>query len=428
MKTTFISLTIIICLLFSVSFLSAQSNKLKLNLDGSGKNYIKASIRMQLWARYFDTNPGSTINGENTPNIIDFSMRRLRMEVSSQVNSKLFVYTLFGGNNLNEKTEKEFQFKILDLFAEYEFSKEFALGLGKSGWEGLSRWNVRSSGSLMTLDAPIFSLLTINKNDDEGRSLGIWAKGQFGKFDYTLAFKSPAQYGVQPTEGKVDYSLNKPRKRTSAYVKYQFLDKESNKNPYSGRAGTYLGKKNVFNIGAGFMYQPKMTAQLVNGIKNYYDFKNWAVDVFYDVALNKEKGTAITSYLGYFNTNFGPNYIRNVGANNITSGGTSFNESGNSFPMIGTGNTLFFQLGYLFQKFKKTYQLQPNFAVQYSNFDALNNTMIVYDFGVNCYFKEHNNKLSLNYQNRPIFQNVNNQTVVTEHKGMIVLQYQIAIN
>jgi hypothetical protein len=44
----------------------------------------------------------------------------------------------------------------------------------------------------------------------------------------------------------------------------------------------------------------------------------------------------------YFDTDFGPNYIRNLGANDYTSGGTSFNGSGNDFPMMGTGNTVFF--------------------------------------------------------------------------------------
>jgi len=415
-------------LLFITSYSYAQSNKLKLNLDDTGKTYIKASVRMQLWARYFDTNPGTTIGNEMTNNVFDISMRRLRIGVSSQLNSKLYIYTAFGGNNLNSKTEKDFKLGVLDLYAEYEFAKEFALGFGKSGWEGLNRWNVRSSKSLMSLDAPLFALITVNKNDDLARSLGIWAKGQIHKFDYVLALKTPIQFGVSATEGTVDYALNRPRKRISGYVKYEFLDNESNKSPYSGGTGTYIGTKNILNLGAGFMNQPKMTSQLVNGVEKFYDFKNWAVDVFYDAPLNKDKGTAITSYLGYNHNDFGPNYVRNVGANDITSGGTSFNGSGNDFPMMGTGNTTFFQLGYVLEKGKKKYQLQPNIAIQYSDFEALDDTMIVYDLGVNCFFNGHSNKLTLGYQNRPIFQSINNELKVDERKGMLIMQYQIEIN
>lgn len=422
------STKILFLLLFIASSSYSQSNKLKLNLDESGKTYIKASVRMQLWARYFDTNPGTTISGESADNVFDLSVRRLRMGVSAQLTPKLYVYSLFGGNNINATTEKDFQFEVLDLFAEYEFAKEFSVGMGESGWEGLSRWNVRSSASLMAVDAPLFSLLTVNKNDDNGRGLGIWTKGQVGKFDYILSLKDPVQFGVISTEGKIDFAKNKPRKRISGYVKYEFLDNESNKSPYSGGTGTYVGTKNILNLGIGFMNQPKMTSQLVNSEEKFYDFKNWAVDLFYDAPINKEKGTAITSYLGYYNTDFGPDYIRNVGSNDITSGGTSFNGSGNDFPMMGTGNTLFFQLGYLLPKAKNNSQLQPNIAIQYSDFDGLDDSMIVYDLGINCYFKGHSNKLSLGYQNRPVYQSLNNQLKVDERKGMFVLQYQIEIN
>ena len=133
---------------------------------------------MQLWTRYFDTNPGTTINGENVDNVFDVSVRRLRMGVSAQLTPKLYVYSLFGGNNINSKSEKDFQFEVLDLYAEYEFAKEFAVGFGESSWEGLSRWNVRSSKSLMALDAPLFNLLTVNKNDDSARGLGKRTSGK----------------------------------------------------------------------------------------------------------------------------------------------------------------------------------------------------------------------------------------------------------
>jgi len=196
MKYSLFRLSVLIILILTTTTAISQSNKLKLNFDETGETYVKASVRMQLWTRYFDANPGTTINGENVDNVFDVSVRRLRMGVSAQLTPKLYVYSLFGGNNINSKTEKDFQFEVLDLYAEYEFAKEFALGFGESSWEGLSRWNVRSSKSLMAVDAPLFSLLTVNKNDDGARGLGIWAKGQLGKFDYILSIKNPVQFGV----------------------------------------------------------------------------------------------------------------------------------------------------------------------------------------------------------------------------------------
>jgi len=419
---------LVVLLLFFISIGYAQSNKLKLNLDESGKTYIKGSIRAQFWGRYIDMNPGTNINGESVANKFDFSIRRLRMGVSAQLTPKLYVYSLFGGNNINLRNEKNFAFDVLDLNVEYSFANEIAIGIGESSWDGLSRWTTRSSKSLMSLDAPLFSLLTVNKNDDLARGLGIWAKGQIGKFDYVLSLKNPTNYGVAAQEGKTDFALNNPRMRTSGSIKYEFLDNESNKSAYSGGAGTYVGKKNILNLGVGFLYQPKMTSSLNNGTEEFYDFKNWTAELFYDAPINKEKGTAITSYLGYFDTDFGPNYLRNVGANDYTGGGTSFNGSGNDFPMMGTGNTVFFQLGYLLAKNKNNGQLQPNIAIQYSDYEGLDEAMIVYDLGINYFFKGHSNKMTLGYQNRPIYQLVNNQLNVDERKGMIVLQYQIEIN
>lgn len=412
----------------------AQNEKLYLKLDENKGTYIKGNITAQFWARYIDFNPGTTVNGEPESSGVDFSIRRLRFNVQSQITPKLFFYATLGGNNINNETEKTWRAAILDVNIEYEVAPEFAFGFGKNGWDGLSRNLVRSSSSLMALDAPLFSLLTVNKNDDLGRSFGVWSKGQLGKFDYVFTLKKPVRYGVAPVEEKTDYALNNPRMQTSGYVKYEFLENESNKTAYSGGTGTYVGKKKLLNVGAGFIYQPKMTSRLENNTETFYDFKSWSAEVFYDTPLNTDKNTAITIYAGYFHTNFGTDYIRNLAANSYTEGGTSFNGAGNGFPMIGTGDTFFFQFGYLISKYllgKETFrgQLQPNIAIQHSIFDALSDPMTALDLGVNWYFNGHNNKLTWGYQSRPIFnKNTSGDVVKTNRKGMVVVQYEIAIN
>jgi hypothetical protein len=65
-------------------------------------------------------------------------------------------------------------------------------------------------------------------------------------------------------------------------------------------------------------------------------------------------------------------------------------------------------LGYLLSKIflgKEASQtrFQPNIAVQYSDFEDLNEAMVVLMLGLTC-FKGHANKLTLNYQNRPVYQ------------------------
>ena len=390
------------------------------------KPTIKWNVRAQLWLRYSDLNDGSLINGESTDSYSDVSIRRLRIPVVSQLTPKLYFYSLIGGNNYNFKT-KTFPLKVLDLYAEYAFSKGFEVGIGKSGWQGLNRWNVRSNKTLMGLDSPLFALNTINKTDDIGRILGVWTKGQIGKIDYRLGFGRPIAVTSIPS-GKVDFANNRPRIKTSSYVKYQFFEHESNKSAY--QTGTYIQDKKVFNIGAGFQFQEKAMSDgdALLATTNLFDMKHWAVDSFLNLPLNNE--VAITAYLGFYDYDFGKDYIRNVGANNPTSGGgTDFNGAGVSFPMIGTGTTWYTQFGYAFKKSKfLSYPMviQPNIAIQNSKWDALNDTMTVYDFTINFLMDgKHGRKLSLGYQHRPIF----DATTIKQkdYKGMFVMQYQISL-
>jgi len=99
---------------------------------------------------------------------------------------------------------------------------------------------------------------------------------------------------------------------------------------------------------------------------------------------------------------------------------------------MGTGHTLFFQLGYLMQNMPARQHkrpFQPNIAIQYSGYERLNAPMVTYDIGVNYYLKGHANKLSLGLQNRPVyFENASGELKVAQRKNMLVLQYQIMMD
>ncbi|MFS4482998.1 porin [Hyunsoonleella sp. 2307UL5-6] len=414
-----LNLTILLLFFLTPLFLIAQNKSTK-------KPKINWNITSQIWLRYSDLNEGSLIVEEPTSQFLDISVRRLRIPVSSQITPNIYAYAIFGGNNYNFKN-KTFSLEVLDLYVEYKFTKWLEVGVGKSGWQGLNRWNIRSSKTMMGLDTPLFTLNSVEKNDDLGRLFGVWLKGQTGNFDYRLAFNRPFAVTNIPN-GEVNFSNGKPRVKTSTYVKYQFFEHESNKSAY--HTGTYMQAKKVCNIGAGYQYQAKAMsdgdAQLPN--TTFFDINHFAADVFLNLPL--KNGNAITSYLGFFDYDFGPNYIRNVGANNpTTGGGTDFNGPGVAFPMIGTGITWYMQFGYAFKQTEILNQpmiIQPNIAIQHSNWDALQSTMTVYDFTINFLLNgSHNNKFSLGYQHRPIF----DATALAQknYKGMAVLQYQISV-
>ena len=407
---------LILGIISPLSLLSQENEKPKINWN----------ITSQIWLRYSDLNAGSLIYDEPASEFFDVSIRRLRIPVSSQITPKIYTYAIFGGNNYNFKN-KTFTLEVLDLYVEYEFAKFLELGVGKSGWQGLNRWNIRSSKTLMGLDTPLFTLNSVEKNDDIGRLFGVWLKGQTGNFDYRITFNRPFAVTSAP-DGEVNFANNKPRVKTSAYVKHQFFEHESNKSAY--QIGTYMQSKKVFNIGAGFQYQEKAMsdgdAQLEG--TNFYDITHFAVDSFLNLPLVNDD--AITAYLGFYNYDFGENYIRNVGANNpTTGGGVDFNGPGVAFPMIGTGTTWYMQFGYAFkhtQVLSLPVVIQPNIAVQHSNWDLLQDDMIVYDFTINFLLNgKHDNKFSMGYQHRPIFDT--NSLKQKDYKGMAVLQYQISV-
>lgn len=387
---------------------------------------ISWNVTSQIWLRYSDLNEGSTINEELTEQYTDISIRRLRIPISSQITPKIFVYSIFGGNNYSARNNT-FNFQILDLYAEYSFDKAFEVGIGKSGWQGLNRWNIRSSSTMMGLDSPLFTLNSVEKNDDLGRLFGVWVKGQIDQFDYRLAFNKPLLVKNIP-DGEVNFANNRPRIKISTYVKYQFFEHESNKSAY--QVGTYFQNKKVFNIGAGYQFQPKAMSDgdATLPTTTFFDMQHWAMDSFLNLPLRND--AAITAYLGYYEYNFGPNYIRNVGANNpATGGGTDFNGAGVAFPMIGTGNTWYMQFGYAFPEttlWKSPVIIQPNISVQTSNWDALQSNMTVYDLAVNFLLNgQHGRKLTLGYQYRPIFDAVSIQQ--KDYKGMLVLQLQLSL-
>ncbi|WP_216066233.1 porin [Pseudotamlana agarivorans] len=421
-------LVLLITLLSSINAIGQETDSLSNKQQTQVfKSTFKWNVRAQFWLRHSNFNKGSLVNNEPTSHFTDISIRRLRIPISAQITPKLYASALFGDNNYNIKYDGPW-IRILDFYAEYAFSKQFTMGMGKSGYQGLSRWNVRSSYSLMGLDSPLFPLNTVEKNDDLGRQFGFWLKGQAGHFDYRLSANQPKAVTTAP-HGKVDFANNKPRWKTSTYVKYQFFENESNKSAY--QVGTYLASKKVFNIGAGFQFQEKAFSDgdAQDPLTNFYDMQHWAVDSFLNLPLGNQD--AITAYLGYYNFDYGKDYVRNLGANNPTNGveNGDYNGAGVAFPMMGTGSTWYAQFGYAFHPtklFNQQVVIQPNIAIQHANWDALKDHMTVYDFTLNFLVKgSHSNKMSLGYQYRPIFDAITFTN--TSYKGMAVLQYQITL-
>ncbi|WP_196885110.1 porin [Aureivirga sp. CE67] len=433
-----ISLLLLFFIITPIFAQQKKKNPFEFFLDSEHKRWVKIGMYTQFWGRYIDLNPGSAIDGIEKKDIWDISIRRFRLGAQMQATDKLFFVLNFGTNNINQNLRKGASLNILDLNVTYELNDYFNVGLGKSNWDGLSRYTSSSTSSLIVSDAISVTVPVNGVLDDSDRELNVFFKGKVKKLDYRLAlskgFYTDNEFENEPNPiGNIaNFTDTKSRFKLSGYFKYEFLDQESNKTATS--PGTYLGSKNIMSLGAGFSHLGDGLWYYNNDRHiTYVDMQLFAVDFFLDYVVNKRKNAVFTSYLAFFNYDFGPNYVRSVAVNNPVNsslGNVTLNGSGNAFPVIGTGNTVFTQFGFLIPN--KNYpnqkqQLQPYVNFQFSDFEYLADEMIYFDFGINWLINKHNSKFTLNFQNRPIFVERNNERVEDERKWSVLLQYQFKI-
>lgn len=444
MKKIFILLAICLSIdAFAQSPSARFKDGLKIYLSDDSTKYVKATGLAQIWFRYNTNNPGSAIYGSPVNETFDVGLRRVRYQTMAQVTKNVFFYSQFGINSLNSLSTRKTGLFFHDVTGEYNVHKNYlVLGGGLSGWNGTSRFSSSSVGSILGLDLPVVQETTNDVTDQFVRKFGVFAKGKIGGFDYRLSAANPfpvqnalSAVTAMPATGTnvAYYSTKAPAIQYQGYFMWQFLDKESNQLPYM--TGSYLGKKRVFNIGAGFSHQKNAMWYRTASLDTVSTAsKQLGVDVFYDYFLNKEKQNAITAYASFLNYDFGPNYIRNAAAMNTANssvGVSSFNSYGNSFPLIGTGKVVFVQAAYLFKKdlLKKQGTLQPYASAIYANYQRLKDPMLVYSAGINWIMSGQNSKISLDYQSRPIFNTDSNGDIretKSARRGQLVLQYQVA--
>ena len=415
-----------------------EKKDLRYNLNTSGSHFVKFTFLGQTWFRYNQSNPGTEVHGTPKDQTWDIGLRRTRMQLYGQITDRVFFYTQFGQNNLSYNGARKQGLFFLDALGEINvIPTHLSIGGGLTAWNGLSRYASPSIGSILSMDAPLYQQATNDVNDQFLRKLSIYAKGKLGKLDYRLALTNPMSLQTSTTltipTMNSRFSAEPGKMQTQGYFMYQFREQESNTLPYN--VGSYLGKKDVFNVGAGFISQPDAMWHLSeNGADTMRtNMTLLAVDVFYDHPLNTEKGTAVTAYGCFSHYDFGKNYLREVGVMNPATpvaNSPSINGSGNGFPMVGTGNIVYAQAGYLLRKdlFNKMGTLQPYAAMQYASYEALADPMVMWEAGVNWLIAGNNAKLSLNVQNRPVFTaNGSGDYKVTDHKNMVVLQLQVGI-
>lgn len=453
-------LTFIGLVLFSTSLYSQGSpdygNGLKLNLNPEGDKYVRFILWNQIWLRNTEMNPGTMIADEATKNSWNIGNRRLRALAYAQITKRYMVLMHFGINNQTfingggsgstgtggYGNGKKPQMFFHDAWNEYavvlpgEAGKfSLSIGAGLHYYMGLSRMTMASTLNFLTVDSPIFTWPLIDNSDQFARQMGMFAKGKYGKFEYRFSLNKPFATNLAPVDVTnpaarvaVDNNGN-PEFSKAGYVEYQFLDSESNLLPF--KVGSYLGTKKVFNLGAGFYHQKDGTRTSVNSQIEKHDIALYAIDAFADLPLGNAKNKmALSAYAGFYNYNFGPNYLRNLGIMNVGSNDPNFigdkaiAGAGNLQPMIGSGNIYYLQAGLLLPSNadKPKIRIQPFAAYTNKNFKALENSSSQFDVGANWFIDGHHAKLTTQYSTRPTYTSASAEP---KSKGEFILQFQI---
>jgi hypothetical protein len=428
-------------LMFTISSLTKaqvlKEGKLTINQDGS--HYVKFTMVNQVWLRNTSLNEGSTIFGYSKNNTWDIGIRRFRIQFYGQLTDRVFIYTQIGANNFNGISDRKSGFFIHDALGEYIVVKnKLSIGGGLAAWSGLARFASPSVGSILGVDAPLYQQSTNDVTDQFLRKLSVYAKGKLGKFDYRLVLSDPltfqkaVSYNSALSADIANFSSKPPKFQWNGYFQWQFLEQETNLTPYM--AGTYLGKKKVLNIGAGFVYQPEAMWRLATNKVDTVETNmvQLAIDAYYDAPMGAG-GQAISAYTSFGYFDFGKNYTRNLAVMNPANGSTRgnvINGSGNGFPAYGTGNVVYAQVGYKFKDnlMGKT-TFMPYISLQHASYERLNQGMNFWDFGLVWLLNGHNSKLTLAYQNRPVFlTDAQGKGEFNNRKASAIIQYQVFFN
>lgn len=338
------------------------------------------------------------------------------------------------------------------------------IGAGLHYWHGVSRMASASTLNFLTIDAPVWNWYDIEATDQFARQFGLYAKGKIAThLDYRVYLNKPFLLDQRSSAKSFDAasttSLSKSRAYNAptdkfsygGYFSWQFWEQEANVLPFT--VGTYVGTKKVFNIGAGFNYAPQATIAytrkdtvganpntLVLTDSARYNQLNYGVDMFLDLPLG-EKGAngAITAYGLFQHNNLGSNYYRSTGIMNISpgwvtganapkAGEKSIDGSGNARALLGTGNIMYVQAGYLLPKFSESYRIQPFAAYTNKSLDYIGKSLNYIDAGFNLFMDGHHSKISVQYSTRPVVTGstaVEASRVVGNSKGELIIQAQV---
>jgi len=296
----------------------------------SALSSIKLNYAFQLYGQWRDT--GSGPNG--TDNTSDVYFKRNRLMMSGQLDDVYGFYAAvqFQGDErifpetVSSTPQKNFD--IIDTFLTADYTDAFRLRAGLTK-DPLIREDNESCFEPLSVDRSYFVYTNLPRLN---RDFGVVLWGNLADALF--------QYRVAAMKGNDDINDPKSSMRYTARVHVSLLDPE-----YSlVYKGTYLGKKKVLTIGAGYQLESDAVYGNVAGKDMTKDYKAYTYDVFFEYPTPAGTFTVSGAYLkedfdnAYQGADPDP---RSIGINGEKSGW--YAKAGYMLPgKIGTGELQFF--------------------------------------------------------------------------------------
>ncbi len=325
---------------------------------------LKAGLRLQAWYQYVEDGKNSGRKGLN-----DFMMRRFYFYLKGEVTPKIGFFAHIAGDRIGQDGLDKSSLglgsgiAVRDAWLSLNLSESFKIQMGRMYVPFTRFFGTESTFALLTVDLPFtqggvrgapFYANKVGRDD----GVVIWGNPFNGLIQYRLGITEGVENSDNPEDnlsfsGRVSLNLLEPEKA--------WFNK-----------GTYLGKKKVLAIGAGFNYQEDLT---LSG-KPDQDNIGWTVDLFFDHPVGKGAVTFESAFID----------VKNVTQTLKYSWLTKGDDA----------QIYYIQGGYLFPWKIGPGRIQPYFRYERLYVDNKPDTAFP-SFGLNYYIKGHNAKFTLDW-------------------------------
>jgi hypothetical protein len=249
----------------------------------SALSSIKLSYAFQLYGQWRDT--GSGPKGTDSTTDIYFKRNRLMMSGSLDDVYGFYSAVQFQGDERIFPTQvadtQQKNFDIIDTFFTADYTDSFRLVAGLTK-DPMIREDNESCFEPLSVDRSYFVYTNLPRlNRDFG--VLLWGNVADAMFQYRLA----------AMKGNDDINDPKSTLRYSARVHVSLLDPESSLS----YKGSYLGKKKVLTIGAGYQTESEAVYGNVAGLSMPKDYKAYTYDLFFEYPAVAGTFTASGAYL-----------------------------------------------------------------------------------------------------------------------------------